>query len=66
METLIVKTKTKSNAEKIIKILQIMDAKADYIDSIEDKNFGQMIAEGMKSATLNKNEKKSFLKSLGE
>lgn len=37
METLIVKTKTKSSAEKIIKILQIMDAKADYIDSIEIK-----------------------------
>lgn len=66
METLIVKTKSKSNAEKIIKILNIMDAKADYIDSVEDKIFGQMIEEGMKTATLTKSEKELFLKSFGK
>lgn len=66
METLIVKTKSKNLAEKIIKILNIMDAQATYLDDFEDKVLGQMMNEGMQTKTLSKTEKELFLNGLGK
>lgn len=66
METLIVKTKSKKSAEKIIKILNIMDAQANYLDDYEDYVLGQMMNEGMETKTLTEAEKELFLNSLGK
>lgn len=66
METLIVKTKSKKTAEKIIKILNIMDAQASYLDDYEDYTLGQMMNEGMETKTLTEAEKELFLNSLGK
>ncbi len=66
METLIVKTKSKKSAEKIIKILNIMDAQANYLDDYEDYVFGQMINEGLQTKTLTEVEKELFLNSLSK
>ncbi len=65
METLIVKTKSKNTAEKIIKILTIMDAQASYLDDFEDEFLGKMTEAGMKTKTLSKTEKELFLNGLG-
>jgi len=64
METLVVTLKNKSEAQKIKGVLTALKAHFEVIEEMEDKIFGEMIAEGKKSGTLTEEEQETFFNSL--
>ena len=67
MQTIVIKSKSRSNSDLLIALAQKLGEKTTIITDkfLEDALFASQIEEGIGGGLLNEKEKKSFLKELG-
>lgn len=67
MQTIVIKSKSRSNSELLVALAQKLGEKTTVLTNkfLEDALFASQIEEGMSSGLLNEKGEKSFLKELG-